>query len=105
MQRLHTPMQAAQWLKAQSVVELNANSTYLTASALQTDSRCVKNGDVFMAWPGQSFDARHYISKCWTMVPKGVWCMKMWRCPRRTKLRLTSTVPGWMTPGWLSTPI
>jgi len=63
MLRLHTPLQAAQWLREKSVTVANESSQAPTVGALQTDSRCVKKGDVFMAWPGQHHDARQYIER------------------------------------------
>ncbi|NQW92763.1 MAG: UDP-N-acetylmuramoyl-L-alanyl-D-glutamate--2,6-diaminopimelate ligase [Polaromonas sp.] len=46
---LHTPQQAANWLQAQ------------VHGSLTTDSRQVKAGDGFIAWPGAAADARQYV--------------------------------------------
>ena len=46
---LHTPQQAANWLHAQ------------VNGSLTTDSRQVKAGDGFIAWPGAATDARQYV--------------------------------------------
>lgn len=46
---LQTPIQAAQWLKHQSV------------AALSTDSRSVQAGDAFIAWPGAAVDGRAFV--------------------------------------------
>ena len=47
--RLHTPQQAANWLHAR------------VHGSLSTDSRHVKAGDGFIAWPGAATDARQYV--------------------------------------------
>ncbi len=49
MHTLHTPEQASQWLHAQ------------VRGTLHTDSRKVRAGDGFIAWPGASTDGRHYV--------------------------------------------
>jgi len=49
MIELHTPLQAAQWLRTQ------------VAGTLQTDSRKVRAGDGFIAWPGAATDGRQYV--------------------------------------------
>ena len=49
MQRLHTPVEAARWLRA-----------HVTAQ-LTSDSRRVQAGDGFFAWVGQSTDARQHV--------------------------------------------
>lgn len=49
MQALHTPQQAAQWLRG------------LVHGQLHSDSRQVRTGDAFLAWVGQSVDARHHV--------------------------------------------
>ncbi len=49
MQELHSPEQAAQWLR-----------THVTGT-LKTDSRQVRAGDGFIAWPGASSDARAHV--------------------------------------------
>lgn len=47
---LHTPAQAAQWLRAQG------------ATALRADSRAVRAGEGFIAWPGAAHDGRAYVA-------------------------------------------
>jgi UDP-N-acetylmuramyl-tripeptide synthetase len=47
--QLHTPEQAAGWLHAR------------VRGSLTTDSRHVKPGDGFIAWPGAATDARQYV--------------------------------------------
>lgn len=49
MLTLHTPEQAAQWLRG------------LVHGQLQSDSRQVRTGDAFLAWVGQTSDARHHV--------------------------------------------
>ena len=49
MQELHSPEQAAQWLR-----------THVTGT-LKTDSRQVRAGDGFIAWPGAASDARVHV--------------------------------------------
>jgi UDP-N-acetylmuramyl-tripeptide synthetase len=49
MQRLHTPVEAARWLRA-----------HVTAQ-LTSDSRRVQAGDGFFAWVGQTTDARQHV--------------------------------------------
>ncbi len=49
MQTLHTPTQAAQWLRTQ------------VTGTLQSDSRKLKAGDGFIAWPGAAVDARQFV--------------------------------------------
>nr|WP_295773458.1 UDP-N-acetylmuramoyl-L-alanyl-D-glutamate--2,6-diaminopimelate ligase [Rhodoferax sp.] len=49
MQDLHTPAQAAQWLRQH------------VKGTLQTDSRKVAAGDGFIAWPGAAVDARQFV--------------------------------------------
>jgi UDP-N-acetylmuramyl-tripeptide synthetase len=51
MMRLETVDQAAQWLKA-----------HVGAGALHTDSRRIKRGDAFIAWPGAATDGRQYVA-------------------------------------------
>lgn len=53
MQQLHTPDQAAHWLRG------------LVHGSLQSDSRHVREGDGFLAWAGQSQDARHHVVQAW----------------------------------------
>jgi UDP-N-acetylmuramyl-tripeptide synthetase len=50
MLELRTPTQAAQWLHSQ------------VAGSLQTDSRKVRPGDGFIAWPGAATDGRQYVA-------------------------------------------
>jgi UDP-N-acetylmuramyl-tripeptide synthetase len=49
MKRLHSPHEAAQWLRTQ------------VQGALRTDSRRVRAGDGFIAWPGGVTDGRAYV--------------------------------------------
>jgi UDP-N-acetylmuramyl-tripeptide synthetase len=49
MQELHNPEQAAQWLRAHAT------------GTLRTDSRQVRVGDGFIAWPGAASDARAHV--------------------------------------------
>jgi UDP-N-acetylmuramyl-tripeptide synthetase len=49
MQALQTPEQASQWLRTQ------------VRGALHTDSRQVRAGDGFIAWPGAATDGRRYV--------------------------------------------
>jgi UDP-N-acetylmuramoyl-L-alanyl-D-glutamate--2,6-diaminopimelate ligase len=49
MQRLHTPQEAARWLRQR------------VTGRLCTDSRLVKAGDAFLAWPGAQHDGRRYV--------------------------------------------
>lgn len=51
MQTLHSPLQAAQWLRAS------------VKGQLHIDSRMVRQGDGFLAWPGMAHDARHYVAQ------------------------------------------
>ena len=46
---LHTPEQAAHWLRLR------------TLGTLRADSRSVQAGDAFLAWPGAATDARIYV--------------------------------------------
>ncbi len=55
MMRLETIDQAAQWLKARIGAEMDS-------STLQTDSRRIKPGDAFIAWPGAASDGRQYVA-------------------------------------------
>lgn len=48
--QLHTPQQAANWLHER------------VRGGLKTDSRQVKAGDGFIAWPGAATDARRYVA-------------------------------------------
>lgn len=49
MQLLHTPTDAARWLRAR------------VRGTLRTDSRRVRPGDGFIAWPGAASDARRFV--------------------------------------------
>jgi len=49
MLELHTPLEAAHWLRAR------------VSGTLQTDSRKLQPGDGFIAWPGAATDARQYV--------------------------------------------
>ncbi len=49
MQELHTPAQAAQWLRQH------------VTGTLQSDSRKLQPGDGFVAWPGAAVDARQFV--------------------------------------------
>ena len=51
MQRLHTPQEAARWLRQR------------VTGRLCTDSRLVKAGDAFLAWPGAQHDGRRYVTE------------------------------------------
>jgi UDP-N-acetylmuramoyl-L-alanyl-D-glutamate--2,6-diaminopimelate ligase len=50
MERLHTPEQAARWLRQR------------VSGSLSTDSRKVGAGDGFIAWPGAATDGRRYVA-------------------------------------------
>ncbi|MFI5444575.1 UDP-N-acetylmuramoyl-L-alanyl-D-glutamate--2,6-diaminopimelate ligase [Polaromonas sp. UC242_47] len=50
MERLHTPEQAAHWLRQR------------VTGSLWTDSRQVGAGDGFIAWPGAATDGRKYVA-------------------------------------------
>ena len=50
MLQFHTPQDAVQWLQSQG------------CSGLQTDSRHVRAGDAFIAWPGAAVDGRAFIA-------------------------------------------
>ena len=54
MKRLHSPHDAAQWLRTQ------------VRGGLHTDSRRVGAGDGFIAWPGGVTDGRHYVASALT---------------------------------------
>ena len=47
---LHTPTQAAAWLKTQ------------VSGTLRSDSRAVQPGDAFIAWPGAAVDGRSFVA-------------------------------------------
>jgi UDP-N-acetylmuramyl-tripeptide synthetase len=50
MQMLHTPQEAAHWLAGRVL------------GTLQGDSRKVRAGDGFVAWPGAATDGRHHVA-------------------------------------------
>ena len=50
MQQLHSPHEAAQWLRAR------------VTGALHSDSRRIHPGDGFIAWPGAATDGRHHVA-------------------------------------------
>jgi UDP-N-acetylmuramoyl-L-alanyl-D-glutamate--2,6-diaminopimelate ligase len=50
MLEFHTPIEAANWLQ------------YRVTGTIHTDSRQVKPGDGFIAWPGAAIDARQYVA-------------------------------------------
>ena len=50
MRLLNTPLEAASWLRAR------------VTGTLQTDSRKVRAGDGFIAWPGAATDARQHVA-------------------------------------------
>jgi UDP-N-acetylmuramyl-tripeptide synthetase len=50
MLELHTPLEAARWLRQR------------VTGTLHTDSRQVRPGDGFIAWPGAATDARQYVA-------------------------------------------
>jgi UDP-N-acetylmuramyl-tripeptide synthetase len=54
MQTLHSPTQAAQWLRQH------------VTGALRTDSRDVQPGDAFIAWPGAATDGRAYVASAFS---------------------------------------
>lgn len=49
MRQLHTPEQAARWLRSR------------VTGSLRTDSREVRGGDGFIAWPGAATDGRRFV--------------------------------------------
>ncbi|MEY4125428.1 MAG: UDP-N-acetylmuramoyl-L-alanyl-D-glutamate--2,6-diaminopimelate ligase, partial [Pseudomonadota bacterium] len=50
MQTLHSPTQAAEWLRQH------------VTGVLCTDSRAIQKGDGFIAWPGMATDGRTYVA-------------------------------------------
>ncbi len=50
MLELHTPQEGADWLRSR------------VSATLQTDSRKVRPGDGFLAWPGATVDARRHVA-------------------------------------------
>ena len=50
MMKLTTPSIAAQWLRGR------------VTGTLQTDSRKIRSGDGFIAWPGAAADGRHHVA-------------------------------------------
>ena len=67
MQRLHTPQEAARWLRQR------------VNGQLHTDSRNVRSGDAFLAWPGAQHDGRRFVSDVLArgaaacLVEEGAW--------------------------------
>ena len=51
MHRLHSAQEAALWLRSRVTGEL------------RTDSRLVRAGDGFIAWPGAATDGRRYLAQ------------------------------------------
>ena len=51
MQTLHSAQEAAHWLRSRVTGEL------------RTDSRLVREGDGFIAWPGAATDGRRYLAQ------------------------------------------
>ena len=49
MRTLSTYKEASQWLKSK------------THGALSVDSRRIKSGDAFVAWPGYAYDGRAFV--------------------------------------------
>ena len=65
MQLLHTPTDAARWLRAR------------VRGTLCTDSRRVRPGDGFIAWPGAASDARRFVP---TVLAQGAAaCLVEWQ--------------------------
>ena len=62
MKRLHTLQEACQWLKEKSLSADGMGGVRRTGD-LKSDSRAVKAGDVFLAWPGQAHDARAFVEE------------------------------------------
>jgi UDP-N-acetylmuramoyl-L-alanyl-D-glutamate--2,6-diaminopimelate ligase len=60
MHCLHTPQAAAQWLHAMAG-ESFLGEHALPKASLQTDSRAVQAGDIFLAYAGQRHDARPLV--------------------------------------------
>lgn len=61
MKRLHTPLDVKQWLEEISTFSNEQRTGESTRGQLRTDSRQVQAGDVFMAYPGKSHDARQFV--------------------------------------------
>jgi len=61
MKRLHTPLDVKQWLEEPSWRSRGLSQEENTKGQLQIDSRQVQEGDVFLAYPGNTHDARQYI--------------------------------------------
>ncbi|HQC96413.1 MAG TPA: UDP-N-acetylmuramoyl-L-alanyl-D-glutamate--2,6-diaminopimelate ligase [Aquabacterium sp.] len=53
---LHTAAEAADWLAARVRPDFSAG-----AATLRTDSRAVRAGDAFIAWPGAAVDGRQFV--------------------------------------------
>ena len=77
MKRLYSPIEACQWLKELSMDSDGTSAAPSTSSAgfvrkkraLQSDSRWVQEGDIFLAWPGASYDPRRDID---ALLSKGI---------------------------------
>jgi UDP-N-acetylmuramyl-tripeptide synthetase len=67
MQQLRTPQEAARWLRQR------------VTGHLRTDSRYVRSGDAFLAWPGAQHDGRRFVSDVMArgaaacLVEEGAW--------------------------------
>ena len=60
MREIHTPTEAAQWLR------------HRVTGTLQSDSRKLAAGDGFIAWPGAAVDARQFVHAA---LQKGAACL------------------------------
>ena len=65
MQLLHTPSEAARWLRAR------------VRGTLCTDSRRVRPGDGFIAWPGAASDARRFVPE--VLAQGAAACLVEWQ--------------------------
>jgi len=65
MQLLHTPTEAARWLRAR------------VRGTLCTDSRRVQPGDGFIAWPGAASDARRFVPE--VLAQGAAACLVEWQ--------------------------
>lgn len=57
MRVLHTPLEAARWLSGR----VGGPAVAHASGQLRTDSRQVRGGDGFIAWPGAVTDGRRYV--------------------------------------------
>ena len=55
MVQLNSPHEAAQWLRAR------------VTGALHSDSRRIRPGDGFIAWPGAATDGRRHVASALTL--------------------------------------